>query len=317
MVDSPVDVSIELSVVIVSWNVRDLLRRCVQSIFKFQVSSFKLEVIVVDNASSDGSAEMVRSEFPQVRLVANGTNRGFTGGNNDGLAIARGRYVMLLNPDTQVLDDALATLVTYADAHPQIGALGPQLIYPDGSIQSSRRRFPSLCTALFESTWLQSLAPPGLLKAYYALDLPDDQAAEVDWLMGAALLVRREVVEQVGVLDEGFFMYSEELDWCKRIKDAGWQIVYLPEARVIHHEGKSSEQVAPQRHVYFQTSKVRYFRKHHGKLAAGVLRIYLLALYAWQVGLEAAKWAIGHKRELRRERVRAYLNLLRSGLDWR
>jgi N-acetylglucosaminyl-diphospho-decaprenol L-rhamnosyltransferase len=321
MADSPavnpaVDLSPDLSIVIVSWNVRELLRRCLESIAnrKSQIANYKYEIVVVDNASSDGSAEMVRSEFPHVRLVANRTNRGFTGGNNDGLALACGRYVMLLNPDTEVLNDALATMIAYADARPQVGAVGPQLLYPDGSIQSSRRRFPSLCTAMLESTWLQPLAPAGLLRHYYALDLPDDRAAEVDWVTGAALLVRREAIEEVGVLDEEFFMYSEELDWCKRIKDAGWQIVYLPEAQVVHHEGKSSEQVAPQRHVYFQTSKVHYFRKHHGKLAASVLRAHLLALYAWQLGLEAAKWAIGHKRELRRERVRAYVHLLRSGL---
>jgi GT2 family glycosyltransferase len=127
-------------------------------------------------------------------------------------------------------------------------------------------------------------------------------------------LVRREVIDQVGKLDEGFFMYSEELDWCRRIKGAGWKIVYLPKAQVIHHLGKSSDQVVAQRHIYFQTSKVRYFRKHHGQWAAGWLRIALLAMYVWQLILEAAKGLIGHKRELRRERVRAYWQVLRSGL---
>jgi hypothetical protein len=122
------------------------------------------------------------------------------------------------------------------------------------------------------------------------------------------------VIDQVGKLDEGFFMYSEELDWCRRIKGAGWKIVYLPKAQVIHHMGKSSDQVVAQRHIYFQTSKVRYFRKHHGQWAAGWLRIALLAMYVWQLILEAAKGLIGHKRELRRERVRAYWQVLRSGL---
>jgi len=205
-------------------------------------------------------------------------------------------------------------MVAYADAHPDVGVVGPQLLNSDGSVQSSRRRFPTLMTGLFESTWLEPLAPRDVLRRYYVLDQPDDAIQEVDWLFGACFLVRRKVIEQVGALDEGFFMYSEEMDWCRRIRQAGWKVVYLPEAQVIHYGGKSSDQVAAQRHIYFQTSKVRYFRKHHGALTTGVLRVALLAMYAGQLTLEAAKGALGHKRALRRERVRAYWQVLRSGL---
>jgi N-acetylglucosaminyl-diphospho-decaprenol L-rhamnosyltransferase len=317
---------VDLSVVILSWNVRDLLRQCLRSVAgdtglitgsgpePKAPYGLTAEVIVVDNASNDGSAEMVRAEFPFVRLILNETNRGYTGGNNDGIAVAGGRYVMILNPDALVMEDALATMVAYADAHPEVGVLGPQLLDPDGSVQSSRRRFPTLMTALFESTWLQPLAPCGVLRRYYLLDCADDETQEVDWLVGACLLVRRETIQQVGGLDEGFFMYSEELDWCRRIRQAGWKVVYLPKAQVIHHVGKSSDQVVAQRHIYFQTSKVRYFRKHHGALAAGGVRIVLLMMYAGQLVLEAVKGALGHKRALRRERVRAYWQVLRSGL---
>jgi N-acetylglucosaminyl-diphospho-decaprenol L-rhamnosyltransferase len=310
---------VDLSIVVLSWNVCDLLRQCLNSVARDHPSSadhppLTAEIIVVDNASSDGSVEMVRAEFPDVRLIVNPANRGYTGGNNDGISAATGRYVMILNPDTAVLDDALAAMVAYADAHSDVGLVGPQLLNPDGSVQSSRRRFPTLMTGLFESTWLQPLAPSGVLRRYYVLDQPDDTIQEVDWLFGACLLVRREVIQQVGALDEGFFMYSEEMDWCRRIRQAGWKIVYLPEAQVIHYGGKSSDQVAVQRHIYFQTSKVRYFRKHHGALTAGVLRAALLAMYAWQLALEAFKGALGHKRTLRRERVRAYWRVLRSGL---
>jgi GT2 family glycosyltransferase len=304
---------IDLSIVILNWNVRDLLRQCLKSVYTVR-SMLSTEVIVVDNASSDDSVAMVRAEFPDVRLRVNAANRGYTGGNNDGIAASTGRYVLILNPDTQVIGDALSTLVTYAEAHPDVGVVAPQLLNPDGSVQPSRRRFPTLTTALFESTWLQSIAPRGGLRDYYMLDRSDDETLQVDWAVGACLLVRREVIDQVGPLDEGFFMYSEELDWCRRIKQAGWKIVYLPKAQVIHHMGKSSEQVVAQRHIYFQTSKVRYFRKHHGKGAAGFLRIALLAMYLWQLMLEAAKGLIGYKRELRRERVRAYWQVLRSGL---
>jgi len=302
---------VDLSVVILSWNVRDLLRQCLQSVTITRLLTS--EIIVVDNASSDGSPDMLRAEFPEVRLIVSATNRGYPGGNNDGMTAASGRYVLILNPDTLVVGDALSTMLTYADAHSDVGVIGPQLLNPDGSVQSSRRRFPTLLTGLFESTWLQSLAPRGVLRHYYVQDRPDDATQAVDWVTGACLLVRREVIQQVGLLDEGFFMYSEELDWCRRIKQAGWKIVYLPEAKIIHYMGRSSDQVVAQRHIYFQTSKVRYFRKHHGALTAGVLRASLLLMYAWQLALEAAKGVFGLKREMRCERVRAYWQVIRSG----
>lgn len=306
---------VDLSVIIVNWNVRDLLRRCLASMPEPGTRNLELETIVVDNASSDGSLEMLRAEFPQVHVIANERNLGFTRGNNQGLAASRGRYVLFLNPDTEVVGDALATMVGYMDTHPAVGALGPQLRYPDGSVQSSRRRFPTLTTALFESTLLELWWPGNLWARRYRLaDRPDDVAQEVDWVVGACLLARREVLEQVGGFDEGFFMYSEEMDLCRRIRDVGWRIAYVPEAQVIHHEGKSSEQMVPARHIHFQTSKVRYSRKHHGRLAAGLLRFFLLATYVFQMAEEGLKWLVGHKRPLRAARMRAYRQVLRSRL---
>jgi N-acetylglucosaminyl-diphospho-decaprenol L-rhamnosyltransferase len=303
----------DLSIVIVSWNVRGLLRQCLHSIFA-AAERPSCQVIVVDNASTDGSAEMVEAEFPSVQLIRNSTNRGFPAANNQGLALARGRYVLLLNPDTEVRGAALATLVDYADHHPDVAVVGPRLLHADGSPQRSRYRFPTLATALFESTWLQPIAPRRLLTRYYALDLPDDEPCDVDWARGAALLMRRAATEHVGPLDEGFFMYSEELDWCRRARSAGWRVVWLPTAEIVHHEGKSSEQVVAARHIHFQTSKVRYFRKHHGRAAATALRLFLLGNYAWQMALEGAKWLVGHKRALRAQRVAAYAQVLRSRL---
>jgi N-acetylglucosaminyl-diphospho-decaprenol L-rhamnosyltransferase len=316
---------VDLSVIIVSWNVRDLLRRCLQSVLArtqvspdegtYQIGDREVEILIVDNASTDGSAEMVGDEFPHARLVANNENRGFTAANNQGLALSRGRYLLLLNPDTEIVGDALTTMLRYAEANREVGALGPRLLYPDGSTQSSRRRFPTFATALVESTVVQEWwQDNSILRRYYMADTADDAIQRVDWVVGACLLVRRQAFEQVGGLDEGYFMYSEELDWCRRIKAAGWEIAYLPTAAIIHHEGKSSEQVVPARHIYFQSSKVRYFRKHHGALQAEVLRWFLLLTYAYQVSREALKWLVGHKRPLRAERVRAYRQVLRSGL---
>jgi N-acetylglucosaminyl-diphospho-decaprenol L-rhamnosyltransferase len=309
--DSSPDISI--SVIIVSWNVRDLLRACLATVARAG-AEVVLQVVVVDAASVDGTPAMVEQEFPWVHLIACADNVGFPRGNNLGIAAANGRYLLLLNPDTELHDGALATLLAFMDAHPDVGVVGPQLLNSDGSVQSSRRRFPTVATAVFESTWLEPLAPKRLLDHYYMQDLPDDQVADVDWLTGACLLVRREVVDQVGLLDEDYFMYSEELDWCRRIKAAGWRLVYLPAAQVTHHMGKSSEQAVTARHVAFQRAKLRYWRKYHGRTIATFLRIFLLLTYIWQIAVEAAKAAVGHKRTMRRQRIQVYWKVLRSGL---
>jgi GT2 family glycosyltransferase len=302
-----------LSIIIVSWNVADLLRACLRSIDENR-GGLDVEVIVVDSASGDGSAAMVETEFPWVTLLACTENVGFPRGNNLGIERANGRYLLLLNPDTVVLDDALPKMVAFARENPGIGVLGSQLLNRDGTVQSSRRRFPTLTTAFFESTWLEPIAPRRILERYTVQDRPDDEIQDVDWVMGACMLAPQEVVQQVGGLDEAYFMYSEELDWCRRIKDAGWRVVYFPEARVIHYIGQSSEQAATARHINFQQAKLRYFRKYHGRFSALVLRLFLLLNYVWQIGLEGAKGALGHKRPLRWQRVRAYWQVLRSGL---
>ncbi len=303
-----------LSVIIVSWNVRDLLQRALASVYASWDGRPGLEVVVVDNASHDDSVAMLRENFPNAHIIANTENRGFTGGNNQGIAAATGDFLLLLNPDTEIIDNALPHMVAYLQSQFDVGMVGPQLLNPDGSVQSSRRRFPTLPVLFLESTWLEKLAPRKLLRHYYAQEQPDDLVQDVDWITGAAMLTRRETVTQVGGMDEGFFMYSEELDWCRRIREAGWRIVYFPEARIIHHEGKSSEQVVPARHIHFQSSKVRYARKYHGAAIAEILRLWLLAQYVWQTGVEGAKWFIGHRRDLRAARIAAYRQVLESGL---
>lgn len=333
------DPPLDLSVIVVNWNVRDLLRNCLNSLYRspgftwagdvraqaVASSSASVrtgEVIVVDNASADGSAAMVAAEFPWARLVANAQNRGFTVGNNQGIAVSHGRYLLFLNPDTEVMGDALARMVACMEEGGEIGALGPQLFYGDGRPQSSRRRFPTLATALFESTPLEWHWPGNRWARRYRMeDVPIPPAGAdgcpvqmVDWVVGAALLVRRAAIEEVGGFDEGYFMYSEELDWCKRARAAGWAVAYLPGAVVLHHEGKSSEQNPAARHIRFHTSRVRYFRKHRGAVVAETLRLALLAMFAGEWALEAVKWLLGSKRDLRLGRMRAYHQLLRAGL---
>jgi N-acetylglucosaminyl-diphospho-decaprenol L-rhamnosyltransferase len=309
------DMLTDLSVVIVNWNVCALLRRCLRSILATTVSWPTSQLIVVDCASTDDSVAMVRSEFPNVQLIVSSENLGYARGANLGAAHASGRYLMIMNPDTEVVDDALAILVHYMDTHPEVGAAGPQLRYADGRAQPSRRRFPTLATAFWESTLLQQWFPHNrFARHYYMADRVADSAQPVDWLVGAALIIRRTTWERVGPLDEGYFMYFEELDWCRRCRAAGWEVHYVPQAVIIHHEAQSSDQVPVARILNFQRSKVRYFRKYHGIVWANFLSLFLLGTFAVQLIEETFKWLIGHKRPLRRGRMNAYWQVLRSGL---
>ena len=301
-----------LSVIIVNWNVCNLLRQSLASIYSSWGQSPGLEVIVVDNASSDDSVLMVQTDFPKANLITNQKNLGYPAGCNQGLAVASGKYLLVLNPDTEIVNDALAALLNFMDKHPEVGMVGPLLTYPDGSHQSSRRRFPTLPVLFLESTWLEKYSPRSIFKRYYLQDVADTSPQQVDWLVGAAMLIRREVWKQVGGLDEGFFMYSEELDWCRRIKKSGWNIMYVPQATIIHHEGKSSEQVTAERHIYFQTSKIRYTRKYHGKHIAFILHHWLRLQFYFQILVESVKWLLGSKRDLRHHRINSYIKVLRS-----
>lgn len=360
---------VDLSIIIVSWNVWDLLRGCLASIEQISrptaqgdgtVRQFgppgvvqTLEVIVVDSASRDATVDGVPLRFPWVRLIASDENLGFTRGNNLGYAHSRGESIFFLNPDTEIVPplapvpalpspippDSLSILYAALHADPQIGIIGPQLRYGDGSLQSSRRRFPTPLTGFFESTWLGRLWPQNpWAQRLHMTDWPPTIAHEVDWVMGSAMLCRRAALEsqpphrdaeaarepapsptwggpgrrQPGPFDEGFFMYSEELDLCKRVKDAGWRIVYTPAALVVHYEGRSSEQVVAARHIYFNTSKVRYYRKWFGPVWAAALRHYLRLEFRVQLALEWVKGRLGHKRALRDARVAAYRQVIEA-----
>ncbi len=306
----------DLSLIIVSYNVRDLLIACLESIQSALASSqLRYEIIVIDNASNDGSPESVRQRFPGVRLIENSENLGFAAANNRGLRDAGGRVMVLLNPDTTVPPGTLEVLFDYLNAHPDTGVVGPRLIYPDGSTQPSRRRFPTLLTGLLESTIAQDYWPENpAARRYYLADRPDNVTQDVDWLVGACLIARREVFERAGLLDEAFFMYSEEVEWCYRVRKAGWRIVYLPAATIIHHEGASSRQNVPARQINFDTSRVLLFERLYDRRIARLLRGYLLATYVARIGIEGSKGLIGHKRPLRRTRVSLYWQALTSGL---
>ncbi len=305
----------DLSVVIVSWNVRELLLRCLASVHAGLSEGLTGEVFVVDNASSDGSAAAVAEAFPAVQVLANADNVGFVRANNQAIVRCRGRHVLLLNPDTEMREGALGRLVAALEADRQLGAVGPRLLYADGTVQPSRRRFPTLATALVESTVLQRLfARSAIVRRFYVADRADDEEQDVDWLVGACLLVRRAAIERVGLLDERFFMYSEELDLCRRLRAAGWRVRYLPAAEVVHYEAKSSEQAPVARHVHFHESRCRYFGKYQGSLAEKVVRASVVLNYAYLALEEQGKLVLGHKPDLRRRRVHVYGEVARCHL---
>jgi len=256
----------DLSIVIVSYNVREMLRDCLRSL-PAGTEGLETEVFVVDNASTDGSAEMVAAEFPQVRLTASRENLGFTRGNNVALRECTGRHVLLLNPDTEAEAGALAALVRFMDSHPQAGACGPKLLNSDGSLQHNGARFPTLMREFLGVTGLRRLAMARYERAYGYGREDFDLLCQVDQVSGACLMVRGSVMEQVGMLNERFFMFYEEIEWCHRIKAAGWEVWYVPEARVTHHWMGSVRQASRRMTEELFRSQVLYYEKTAGPLA--------------------------------------------------
>lgn len=293
-----------VSVVVVSWNVCELLRACLRSVER-ETAGMPCDVWVVDNGSTDGSAAMVREAFPAVHLIENGRNPGFAAANNQGIRASAGRYVLLLNPDAELQEGSLSALCRYLDAHPRAAVAGPQLRNPDGSVQSSRRRAPRLATGFVESTQLQQYwRRSWLTDHYYVYDRPDDVEQEVEWLQGACLLVRRAAIDEIGVLDEGFRMYSEELEWCLRFRAAGWTVGYVPSAHVLHHGGQSSGQDVLARHFHHHQSKYRLYALRFGRPASLLLRLWIGSLYFGQLWEELAKLALLRRnRAMRRARL--------------
>jgi GT2 family glycosyltransferase len=255
----------ELSIIIVSWNVKKDLNRCLESIYQNQPSNI-FEVIVVDNASSDETVEMLKNEFPHVTIIENSDNRGFAAANNQGIQITKGKYIFLLNPDTIVHRQSFDTLMEFMDNNADVGACGPKLLNGDGTIQSSARCFPTFAGALHRHSAFKLF---GIFKSDYEKWLMKgfdySHQTDVAQLMGAALMIRKTVVDKIGLMDERFFMYYEEVDLCYRIKQAGWRVVFIPDAVVTHLAGKSSGQVPVKKQIMAITSLIRFFRKHRGR----------------------------------------------------
>jgi GT2 family glycosyltransferase len=292
------------------------LERCLAALASAR-ESIDMDVTVVDNASNDGSAELVERQFAWVRLIRNERNLGFGAAHNQVLQTARGRYWLILNSDASPSNGSLRELIDYLDANPQVAVAGPKLRYPDGTVQPSRRRFPTPATLVLESTQLQRFWPNNAaLQRYYVQDCSDDEPQDVDWLVGACLCVRAAAAQEVGHFDERFFMYSEELDWCRRFRAAGWRVAYVPSAEVVHLEGASSRLDLAARDRLFQASKLEYAAKWHGLAVAQALRVYLVTEYLVRGLEEALKLALRSRVPERRARLRVIGSGLRSTLRW-
>jgi len=282
---------VDLSVVIVNWNTCSYLRQCLESLSEERHGGTQIEVIVVDNASTDGSAQMVRQEFPWVRLVANSGNAGYAKGNNQGISLAEGRYVLLLNPDTVVPKGALGKLTAWMDSHPDVGAVGVRLLNPDGSVQPSCRSFPEPAYLLYESLGLTLLFPHSRrFGAYRMTWFGHDREMDVDQPMGSALAIRREAVEDVGLLDEQFPIFFNEVDWCYRARQKGWRIVFTPDVEIVHYGGRSTSQVRLSAIMESHRSLVRFYQKHYRSRMFWT--IYVLVIFSIYAGaLARLAWA--------------------------
>jgi GT2 family glycosyltransferase len=307
-----------VGVAIVSFNTRDLLAVCLESL---QACSLPLLIVVVDNASADGSAALVRTRFPQVTLIEAGRNLGFAAATNLAIGALRREhsaleYALLLNPDTVVHESAIETMVAFLDAHPRVGIVAPRLLNPDGTVQPAAFRFPTLMMTLLDLFPPGEVLPGRLYNSWWHGRYPQEWSSDtpfpIDHPLGACMLVRCAVIDQVGLLDEGYFMYAEEVDWCYRVRRAGWAIWQAPAARVVHVGGAATGQFRARMLVALYASRFRFFRTHYGErtarlhtaiIRAGMLR---LMLRAWR---DYASRVIG--RDELRSQLWAYGNVLR------
>lgn len=256
-----------ISIIIPSWNTKDLLRQCLVSIYEIRNTRYELEIIVVDNASTDGSSEMVEKEFPEVILIKNKKNLGYGAANNQGMKKAKGDYFLFLNSDTIVKDKAPLKMARFLAQHPEAGVVGCKLLNQDGTDQPSFGPFPHLLVSavmLFGEHWLGDL-----------IRHSSDKVKETDWVMGAALMVKREAAKKTGPMDESIFMYLDEVEWCYRIKKAGYKVMFYPGAKIIHLGGASSPTGRKDPILNIYRGLIYFYKKHYSGWQLPFLRLML------------------------------------------
>ncbi len=292
----------DVTIIIVNWNTRELLRNCLNSVIE-QTSKIDYEIIVVDNNSKDGSAQMVKNDFKQVVLVENPDNRGFAAANNQAMKIAKGRYVLLFNSDTIVLDGAIEKTIEFADKNPQAGVTGCRVLNPDRSLQQTCFMYPSVMNMLLSSTYLYKLFPKSRFFGREQMTWWDrNDTREVDVVTGCFMLVRKDAIEKVGMMDEDYFIYGEETDWCFRFKKNGWKIMFTPIGQIIHYGGQSTSQVKAEMVLQLRGSILLFIKKNKGILSLMAARIFVALFFFLRIPYWFIKGIL--RRGLWRESIR-------------
>jgi len=297
----------ELSIIIVNWNTRGLLEQCLASI-EHTADELEYELIVVDNDSTDGSPQMVMDRFPRVKLIQNHVNSGFASANNLGIRQSLGRFILLLNSDTVVMRSALQNLLDFMHMHPDVGAVSACLLNGDESRQYSCSPIPTLRREVLRMLHFPGIRPDG----YYPMeDWNADEPHEVEVILGACMLLRKDVLEQVGLMDEDYFMYSEEVDLCYRMRKGGWRIYWVPQSRVVHFGGQSTRQASAEMFLRLYESKLVFFRKNYGRFIAFAYKLLLMVSSLVRLLLIPFVWLEKpQKRKLHLALASNYQNLL-------
>ncbi len=297
--------------VIVNWNTRGYLERCLSALSDHR-GQFSLEVWVVDNASTDDSVAYLQQHHPYVKLIHNSENVGFSRANNQAIRQSLSEFVLLLNSDAFLLDGALDRLMSVLRQHPKTGVVGAQLLYEDRRLQRSCYSFPDLATELWQTLWLDRVFPKSTIFGKYLMTYWEmNDLREVDWLMGACVMIRKQALNEVGLFDESFFMYSEETDLCYRMHEGDWEILYVPEAQCIHIWGGSSRQLKKETLVRLYQSRVKFFRKHYGAVPASLLKL-LLRINSLLRSVGGALAYIFSRENSLLEKTRSYWHLFRA-----
>lgn len=279
--------SIELTIVIVNWNTKELLRNCLISIYDSPVD-IGIEIIVVDNCSNDGSPDMVEAQFPKIILIRNSENRGFAAANNQAFKIANGQHILLLNSDTIVHGRVLENSVRFLETHSKVGAMGCRVLNTDGTVQLTCSEYPSLTNQLIMASGLWKLSTPKWFGKYLMTDWKRDSERNVEVISGCYLLIRKKILTEVGMLDENFFFFGEETDWCLRIRGAGWRLMFAPVGEITHYGGASVKKLSHKRDIMLTGAKIKLHRKHGGLVPAAIC--WLIA--AGFNGSRAVFWTI-------------------------
>jgi GT2 family glycosyltransferase len=294
---------IDASVVIVNWNTKDLLLECIRTTLEAACER-TIQIIVVDNASTDGSVEAVRQRFPSVKVLCNDTNLGFAKANNIGIRAGSSTYVCLVNSDIEVLGKCIDTLCSYMDEHSDVGLLGPQILNKDLTLQRSCSELPSVRSSLMQALMLDKLFPRSrFCRSRFMTDFDHRTARHVKTLSGCFLMARRAVLNQIGLLDERFFFYAEDVDLCKRFHEAGWRLVFYPAAKAIHYGGASSAVASGKFLIEMERANLQYWHKHSNRFVETLVAVVMLAHYGLRITVWAAVYLFRNDKNHTAERM--------------